>query len=224
MATYQITAPDFNCPDEWPRWMRKFERFRIASGLCEKSEANQVNTLIYTMGESADDILSSMGLSDEEKSNYDAVKGKFTAHFVKGINVIYERAKFNRRTQQEGETVDQFVTALHKSAEYCSYGGLREEMIRDRLVVGLQDATVSLKLQMDPELTLKKAIIVASQSETVKKQQSVVRPSEQPPNVDQVISKTKKLQNANPRIPRPHACTRCVRHHLIVAKNVQHVR
>ena len=78
--------------------MRKFERFRIASGLCEKSEANQVNTLIYTMGKSADDILSSMGLSDEEKSNYDAVKGKFTAHFVKGINVIYERAKFNRRT------------------------------------------------------------------------------------------------------------------------------
>ena len=66
-------------------------------------------------------------------------------------------------------------------------------MIRDRLVVGLQDATVSLKLQMDPELTFKKAIIVASQSETVKKQQSVVRPSDQPPNVDQVISKTKKL-------------------------------
>ena len=71
MATYQITAPEhfnFNCPDEWPRWMRKFEHFRIASGLCEKSEANQVNTLIYTMGESADDISSSMGLSDEEKS------------------------------------------------------------------------------------------------------------------------------------------------------------
>ena len=163
MATYQITAPkhfNFNCPDECPCWMRKFECFRIASGLCEKSEANQVNTLIYTMGESADDILSSMGLSDEEKSNYDAVKGKFTAHFVKDINVIYERAKFNRRTQQEGETVDQFVTALHKSAEYCSYGGLREEMIHDCLVVGLQDATVSLKLQMDPELTLKKQLLL----------------------------------------------------------------
>ena len=47
---------------------------------------------------------------------------------------------------------------------------------------------------------------MASQSETVKKQQSVVRPSEQPPNV---ISKMKKFQNANPRIPRQHACTRC---------------
>ena len=147
MATYQITAPEhfnFNCPDEWPRWIRKFERFCIASGLSQKAEASQVNTLIYTMGESADDILSSMGLSDEDRGKYDVVKGKFTAHFVKGINVIYERAKFNQRSQQEGETVDQFVTALHQLVEYCSYGNLREEMIRDRLVVGLQDASVSL--------------------------------------------------------------------------------
>ena len=54
MATYQITAPEhfnFNYPDEWPRWIRKFKRFRIASGLSEKAEANQVNMLIYTMGE-----------------------------------------------------------------------------------------------------------------------------------------------------------------------------
>ena len=47
-------------------------------------------------------------------------------------------------------------------------------MICSCLVVGQQDATVSLKLQMDPEVTLKKAVIVASQGETVKKQQSVV--------------------------------------------------
>ena len=66
---------------------RKFERFRMASGLNSKEEANQVNTLVYTMGESADDILNSMGLSEEDKSKYETVKGKFTAHFVKGVNV-----------------------------------------------------------------------------------------------------------------------------------------
>ena len=47
MATYQITAPEnfnFNRPDEWPRWICKFERFRQASGLSEKEEASQVNT------------------------------------------------------------------------------------------------------------------------------------------------------------------------------------
>ena len=70
MATYQITAPEnfnFNRPEEWPCWIRKFERFHQASGLLEKEEANQVNALIYTMGDTTDNILSSLGLSDEEK-------------------------------------------------------------------------------------------------------------------------------------------------------------
>ena len=60
MASYQISAPDnfnFSCPDKWPCWIQKFERFCMASGLNDKAEANQVNTLIYTMGDSADDIL-----------------------------------------------------------------------------------------------------------------------------------------------------------------------
>ena len=93
MATYQITAPEnfnFNHPEEWPRWIRKFERFRLASGLSEKEEASQVNALIYTMGDDADDILGSLGLSEEDKGKYDVVKEKFQAHFVKNINVIYE--------------------------------------------------------------------------------------------------------------------------------------
>ena len=74
MATYQITAPEnfnFNRPDEWPCWICKFERFHKASGLSEKEEVSQVNTLIYTMGDTADDILSLLGLTDEEKGKYD---------------------------------------------------------------------------------------------------------------------------------------------------------
>ena len=50
--------------------------------------------------------------------------------------------------------------ALHKLAEHWSYyGNFCDEMIHDRLVVGLLDASVSLKLQMDPDLTLKKWLL-----------------------------------------------------------------
>ena len=84
----------------------------MASGLSEKSSENQVNTLVYTMGDSADDILASLGLTEEEKKTYDTVVAKFQGHFVKKRNVIFERAKFNQRKQEEGESVDNFVTAL----------------------------------------------------------------------------------------------------------------
>ena len=41
-------------------------------------------------------------------------------------------------------------------------------MIRNRLVVGLGDSKLSEKLQLDPELTLEKAITQVRQAETVK--------------------------------------------------------
>ena len=75
------------------------------------------------------------------------------------------------RKQEEGETVDSFITTLYELAEHCNYGDLREEMIRDRLVVGIRDSKLSETLQLDGELTLEKAIAQARQRETVKQQQ-----------------------------------------------------
>ena len=90
-------------------------------------------------------------------------------------NVIFQRAKFNRRRQEDGKTVDTFITALHTLAEHCDYGTLKDEMIRDRIVVGLQDSKLSEKLQLGLELSLAKAINHSRQSEAVKKQQALLR-------------------------------------------------
>ena len=56
-----------------------------------------MNTVIYYMGNEADDILSSLGLLDDEKKIYNAVKVKLEGHFVKSRNIIYGHAKFNQK-------------------------------------------------------------------------------------------------------------------------------
>ena len=49
---------------------------------------------------------------------------------------------------------------------------MRDEMLRDRLVVGIRDSARSQKLQMDPDLTLlQKAMKTVRQSAAVKEQQ-----------------------------------------------------
>ena len=121
------------------------------------------------MGDRADDILTSFELSDDDKKKYNVVKAKFERHFIKRRNKIYERAKFNQRRQLPGESVDDFITSLYGLVEYCEYGELHEEMIRDHIVVGLQDASLSQKLQLDLELTLQNAITKVQQYETVQK-------------------------------------------------------
>ena len=211
MATFQVSAPEnfnFAHPDDWPKWIRRFERYRLASGLSSKSEEMQVNALIYYMGDQADDILLSFGLSDEDKKKYNTVKGKFEGHFVIRRNTIYERAKFNQRRQLPGESVDNFITALYGLVEHCEYGALREEMIRDRIVVGIANATLAEKLQLDSKLTLETAIAKARESETVKKQQSVVRGEN--PQIDRVYKKPSTQKGKIPATSfKKDYCTRC---------------
>ena len=177
-ASYQVSQPelfDFTKPEEWPKWLRRFERFRQASGLVEKTEEVQVNTLLYCMGDQADDIFRSFKLSDEDAKKYSEVKSKFEEHFVKRRNVIFERARFNCRKQEQGEPVDTFITALYALAEHCNYGALHDEMIRDKIVVGIRDASLSEKLQLDADLTLTTAVAKVRQAEAVKKQQPLLR-------------------------------------------------
>ena len=69
--------------------------------------------------------------------------------------------KFNPRKQEEGESVDSFITTLYGLAKHCDYGALHDEMIRNRLAVGLRDAALSEKLQMDADLSLQTAISTA---------------------------------------------------------------
>ena len=177
-SNLNITIPEsfnFSKPEDWPKWIRRFERFRLASGLAEKEPERQVNTLVYSMGDEADDIMTGFGLTNDEKKEYRTVKAKFDAHFVVRRNPIFERAKFNKRSQQHGESVDSFITALYVLVEHCDYGQLRDQMIRDRIVVGVKDDALSLKMQLNETLTLKRATDMARQSESVKREQAQLR-------------------------------------------------
>ena len=125
MASYRIPAIENFTFAKWPRWIRRFERFRQASDLASKSQEVQISTLVYSMGDKAEDILQSFSLSEENAKKYDVVKAKFEEHFVKRRNTIYERARFNRRKQEHSETVDEFITDLYRlartaSTEHCT--------------------------------------------------------------------------------------------------------
>ena len=177
MASIRLQPPepfDFKKPDEWLRWKRRFQQFRLASGLQDESDERQVSTLLYCLGDEAEDTLLSTSITEEERKKYDEVLSKFDTFFKVRKNVIFERARFNRRNQLESESAEQFITVLYSLAENCEYGTLKDEMIRDRLVVGIRDISLSERLQMDPDLTLEKAKKTIRQREAVHEQQKLL--------------------------------------------------
>lgn len=54
------------------------------------------------MGDQADDVLTVLPLTDDDKKKDDVVKAAFEQDYVVKHNVIFERAQFNSRCQQEG--------------------------------------------------------------------------------------------------------------------------
>lgn len=101
---------------------------------------------------------------------------------------------------------------MYTLIEHCEYGQLKDEMTRDRLVVGIRDSKLSEKLKLNTQLKLKEAINQARQKECVQKQQAIVRNelssfSGETSSVD-TVSNSKKptvskkhFQNAQPRKP-----------------------
>ena len=64
---------------------------------------------------------------------------------------------------------------LYKLAKSCNYGEMKDEMIRDRLVVGIRDNALSQRLQLDADLTLEKAKKMVRQREAVGEQQQLLK-------------------------------------------------
>ena len=219
MATIQLQPPnpfDFKHPDDWQKWKRRFEQYRHASGLATGSEQQQVSTLLYCLGEQAEDVLSSTGISEDNRKKYSEVMNKFDAYFQVRKNVIFERARFNRRNQLPGETAEEYVTVLFNLVESCNYNNFKEEMLRDCLVVGIRDTALSERLQMDSELTLEKATKLIRQKEAVHEHNSQLHGN--PETKDSGDLSLLKYEGANNHRQATHsqrrkskktACTRC---------------
>ena len=89
MASYNTSlrvpaAFHLDTPDHWPKWKRCFEQYFLASGLLKESEDRQVNTLLYCLGEEAEDILTSNNISDDDRKQHGTVKEKFDCFLQSG--------------------------------------------------------------------------------------------------------------------------------------------
>ena len=131
--------------------------------MASESEDRQISTFLYC-------VLTSTNISNNDRKQYDKVLAKMDEFKVQK-NVIFVRARFNQRTQRDGETAEEYITCLYSLAADCQYRNLKDEI---RRVAGIRNNSLSVHLQMDPNLMLEKAKQIVRQRETVQKQQTIL--------------------------------------------------
>ena len=74
------------------------------------------------------------------------------SRLVPETNETFERYKFFKRDQEQGETTNSYITAVMKISDACNFGALRDSHIRDRLVrhklFGKKDLTLAKCLEI----------------------------------------------------------------------------
>jgi len=143
-------------PEHWAQWIKKFNRYRCATNLDQVEEEKQVNFLIISMGDKAENVLIAAGISQEDEKTYNTVVDKLNKYFTPKVNLTYERTKFHQRVQRENEPIADFITDVYKLASTCEFKDLNDSLIRDRLIVGTTNKIMSEQLQMIADLTWKK--------------------------------------------------------------------
>ena len=99
-----------------------------------------------------------MSLSYEQQESVESCLNALEAYFKPQQNVGYERYVFNTCVQSQDESVLAYVNRLRKLAASCDFGSLTDELIRDRLVMGVRDKELKERLLGQKGLSLMKAI------------------------------------------------------------------
>ena len=173
---------------EWNMFKTMYQNYRIIAQLERHSPEYQQAIFLHSIGPKGIEMFNGLSFGPtENKLEVDLIIKKLDDVIIGETNVIYERYVFNNRKQTQGETVDDFVASLRKLAKSCKFGEIEEELIRDRIVVGIYDNHTRKVLLQHRKLTLKNAIDICRSAEATQAQ--LLAMSGDSTNTDAKISK-----------------------------------
>ena len=142
----------------WKFFRMQWEDYETATQLCTQSSQIRMATLRSVMGKECLRIYQHLQTFEAIKTDVKESLDALEEHFKPARNVVYERYVFNSCRQGPSESVDQYMTRLRQLVSSCDYGSLEDEMLRDRLVLGIKDNSVRSRLFREAKLTVTKAM------------------------------------------------------------------
>jgi len=144
--------------------------------------------LLTVAGRSALDVYNTFVFTENEKDKYEAVIEKFEQYCTPRKNEAYKRYVFRTRLQNESEN-------LRLKSQSCNFGMLCDSMIRDQIVIGVQDKRVRMQLLKETDLTLERAIKICQASECALAQLKSFSDEKETAEVDAVRSATERAMS-----------------------------
>ena len=143
--------------------------------LHHEPETVQIATLLTVIGAKARKVFSKFTVGVDNRDRIQPVLESFAAYFQPLKNVPFERYKFYSRMQDAGESYDHYRTTLRQLADRCEFETITaDQIVRDKLVFGIQDSKVRERLLREKNLSLQKTDEICRAHETMIQEMKVV--------------------------------------------------
>lgn len=148
-----------NSKYQWARWIKRLEgAFTIFNILEDK----KVGYLLHYMGaEAFDTLCDKLAPEDPWQKDYRFLVDFMQQYYDPAPLEIAENFRFNKRKQLEGESVQEYLTALQKMAINCNFGTYLKTALRNQFVFGLRNEKILHRLLETKDLTLDRALEIA---------------------------------------------------------------
>ncbi|KAG1662192.1 hypothetical protein GQR58_021058 [Nymphon striatum] len=156
MACVIGNVPEFKEGMGWRNYCERMEQFFVANGITDSDRKRAI--LLATVGESIYSLIKNLlSPTFPSEKSFEELVQLVADHQEPRPSVIVSRFKFNSCVREPGQHISLYVATLRKLAEPCNYGTTLNEMLRDRLVMGVNDDRIQRRLLSESELTLNKA-------------------------------------------------------------------
>ena len=168
MATFGKIEEFDSANEDWPQYEERLSHYFVANGI-ENAEKKRA-VLLTVVGATTYKLLRSLvAPSKPGEKSYEQLTSVLSAHFNPAPSPIVCRFKFHSRCRQPGESIAMFVSQLRSLSENCGFDDSLEDMLRDRIVCGVNDDAIQKRLLAEPDLKFSKAVKLAQAMESAAK-------------------------------------------------------
>ena len=192
-----------NLAEGWQFFFEQWQDYEIATALNTADSNVRIASFLLVLGSDAFYIYRYLPLTEAEKKDLSKIQGALEAHFISVLNVTYftyERYVFGMCKQEPHENIEEHVTKLRKLRETCSFGDLRNDFIKDRLVLGVSDNGARAALLREAELTLNQAIDICRSREVTRQQLDALCKDEGETTINLLSRRFKQERQDTPKL------------------------
>ena len=156
-----------NIAENWKQFKQIWENYAIITNVTAQTKQYRIALFLHCLGPDAMKKYNGMQFAGEtDRRTLSKIIEKFDEFTIGEVNETYQRYIFNGRNQGQDESIDAYITALRSLAKTCRFCHcLADSLLRDRIVLGINNHALWKRLLQERNLDLKKCIDLCRSSE-----------------------------------------------------------